>query len=90
VTNSALSKERRRIPVPLTEEDRAILRGRRLMLVMHHLWEGSDRSDADLMCKAGHWRRDSVTGPIWFTGSLVPWPFEQLRIQVGGCVGRYV
>jgi hypothetical protein len=55
-----------------------------------HQCRYADRRDADLMCKAGHWRRDGVTQALWFTGSTLPWPYELLPIDCGGAVGVYL
>lgn len=41
-------------PAPLTPEDRFILRRRSMFLVFHHLWQGADRRDADLMHSLSH------------------------------------
>lgn len=41
-------------PVPLTPEDRVILRRLKLGLPFHHLWQGADRRDADLMLEAAN------------------------------------
>jgi hypothetical protein len=52
-----------------------------------------DRKDADIMCKAGHWRAEGITFPIWFNGPLLPWSVEEdhtQRLWVGGNVGRYL
>lgn len=43
-------------PVPLTPEDRFILRRLKLGLPFHHLWQGADRRDADLMLALGSGR----------------------------------
>lgn len=54
-------------------------------------YRDADRADADIMCKAGHWRSvDKITEPIIFRGPVLPWPFEQVPLHAGGYRGVYL
>jgi hypothetical protein len=62
----------------------------RWVLIVLERYQAADRRDADIMCKAGHWRRDGVSEPLCFTGATLPWPYELVPIDCGGAVGVYL
>jgi hypothetical protein len=89
----------RLVPRLLTEEDCEIWawvawrwRPRGTQAMLRRSACEADRRDADIMRKAGHWRREGITEPVCFRGRALPWYIEQgdVRIHVGGCVGRYL
>lgn len=94
------TKDQRLPPHSLTDEDFAIisslhkrwlkLRGKCSATQYRH----TDQIDADIMCKAQHWRHaDKVTEPLRFQGSALPyWIAKGAEecIQVGGAMVVYL
>jgi hypothetical protein len=73
---------------PLTAEDLAIqvrIKGRAMLL-----YALADQSDALIMCRAGDWRRNGFTGALSFAATAIRWPVDEIPLNVGGCVGRYI